>query len=333
MYASVADQYQAITGEAGLLDLSSRGKLKATGADHLTFLHAMITNDVLQLPERKGHRGCLLTATGKIIADFYFYRFADSVLLDLPPGLVPSTRAALERYIVMDEVELNDLSRHLAHFWLLGPMSAGVLGDRLHSSLPEGPGEVREVNWTRDRLWIINKPQFGLPGYEILLRRDGAEDFQELLIADQRVSAARFEALNLLRLEKGVPLFGTDYGPDNNPLEVGLTEAISYTKGCYVGQEVISKATYVGGVNRSLVQLRLEGDRVPEEGAELIDEEERRIGQVTSAAFSPTLGQVVALAFIRRRDLAERTSARVRIGGAVYEATIKIRSEEGPEQH
>jgi folate-binding protein YgfZ len=324
MPSDVLRQYQSITEESGLLDLSARGKLKATGADHVGFLQAMITNDVQNLPEWRGRRGCLLTATGKIVADFFYYRFADWVLLDLPPGLVPSTRSNLERYIVMDEVDLHDISADLAHLLLLGPSSAEVLREGLQLPLPLESMEVKEVKRQGESIWIVNKPRLGLPGYELILPQLQLSHFRDALIGEQETTVAGFEALDLLRLEKGVPEFGIDYNHHNNPLEAGLTEAISYGKGCYIGQEVISKATYVGGVSRSLVPLRIEGDRAPEKGAEVVDAEGRRIGQVTSAVFSPAMGQVMALAFIRKKALAGKRTCGIRVREGVLEATLEI---------
>jgi folate-binding protein YgfZ len=328
MDSSVAAQYQAMTDKAALLDLSARGKLKATGADHLAFLQAMITNEVLQLPEWQGRRGCLLTPAGKIVADFLYYRFPDGVLLDLPPGLVSTTQEALEGYIVMDEVELHDIGAHLAHIALLGPLSAEVLDGPLRLPLPGEPYHVREARRQEHQIWVVNKPQFGLPGFEILLPRVLTTDFRELLIRDERVLPAGPEALDLLRLEQGVPAFGVDYDRHNNPLEAGLSEAISYSKGCYLGQEVVSKATYVGGVNRLLVPLRIEARRAPEKGAEVTDEGGRKIGQVTSAVFSPGMGQVVALAYIRKRDLESQANCRVRVADGSVKALFGRRPDQ-----
>jgi folate-binding protein YgfZ len=335
MEQSFLDQYQAVRQAAGILDLGPRRKLRAMGADHLQFLHAMISNDVQGLEALHGHYGTLLRPTGKMIADFYYYRFPEHVLIDIAPSLADAFLDTVQRLIVMDDVSLQDVSGNWAHLSVHGPKSGSLIRAVLNTPGPDRPLDLLQVVWRGDLCWLVKKSQLADQGFEILAPLNSGDDLRkELLIPRQDLTAVEIttEVANVLRLERGIPVFGVDMDESNNPIEAGLDDAISFNKGCYVGQEVISKATYVGGVGRYLRRLLVETDRALETGAEVLSEEGKSVGRVTSSALSPALGRTVALAYVKRTFAEPGQRLRIACQQETYDAEVSAAVKEGSER-
>ncbi len=310
------DGYQAALEKVALLDLNERGKVEVTGPDRITFLHAMITNDVVQLPVWQGRYGAFLTATGKIVSDFYYYRFPDRVLLDLASSLLSRMIETLEKFIIMDEVFLTDISQQFGHLSLQGPRSCDLLQKVLKIEGPEREYQVQPARWRDADVWIIRKSHLAVLGFEILCTSETTSSLQNEIETQGRrlgLEPLRQAEREILRLEAGHPLYGVDMNEKNYPMEARLDEAVSFTKGCYIGQEVVSKATYVGGVSRLLTPLLFSGSEVPEPGAAVLTPEGDPIGKVTSAVFSPRLGCAIALAYLKRRYARLEMNCRVEL--------------------
>lgn len=316
MQQQTQEEYQAVRNAVGFLDLSDRGKIEVTGADRVTFLHSMISNDVEELSEWAGRYGTFLTARGKIVSDFFYYRFPERILVDITTDLLAKTIQTLDKYIVMDEVELKDVSVDSAHFSLQGPAASDLVQEVLGDSGPEEPYAVREITWQDATLWLIRKNELAESGFEIVLPRQIAPSLEAAL--KEQGSGLRQvgeEARNVLRLEASIPWYGVDMDEDRYPVEARLDEAISYTKGCYLGQEVVSKATHVGGVSNLLMGLKIQGEQVPAQGSAVFDEAGKQIGAVTSAVFSPRSEGPIAFAYLKRAFVEAGSPARVDIGG------------------
>jgi folate-binding protein YgfZ len=316
MTEAVLAQYNAVRTSAGLVDLSQRGKVRATGADHLSFLHSMISNDVTGLKVNQGCYGTLLTPTGKMVAYFTYYRFEDHVLIDVESGRADHLKGALEKYIILDDVYLEVLSGLFLHYSIQGPKSADLVRRWFGVQIPEAELRAGPVNWQQNPGWVFRRSWLADKGVDIFLPGSADNGIkEELLISGDEFGLREVEdeAFQMLRLEAMVPQFGVDMSEINNPMEAGLDRAISLTKGCYVGQEVVAKATYIGGVSRRLVLLALGTADPLETGTEVISDEGRNIGQVTSGAYSPALGVTLAFAYLRRSYAAGSTPVRVRL--------------------
>ncbi|MFB3905773.1 MAG: folate-binding protein YgfZ [Acidobacteriota bacterium] len=325
MDQSFLDQYNAVRQSVGLLDLGPRRKLKATGADHLQFFQAMISNDVLGLESLEGRYGTLLRPTGKLVADFFYYRFPDHVLIDIAPSLAANFREAIQKLIVMDDVALEDVSDDWAHLSVHGPKSGDLIRAVLNTPGPDRPFGVIQVVWRGETCWLIKKSGLAEQGLEILAPLTSRDDLRKKLLEPRPESPAveiTTPVANLLRLERGIPVFGIDMDESNNPIEAGLSDAISLDKGCYVGQEVVSKATYVGGVSRYLRPLSIATAQPVPARSEVVTGEGKRVGYVTSSAFSPGLGRTVALAFVKREYAEAGRRLRIKTGQATYEAEV-----------
>ncbi len=295
-------QYQSVSTGVGWRHLSRRGQLRVTGADRIRFLHSMISNDVEGLEDYQGRYGTFLTARGKMVADFYYYRLPQMVLMDLESSLAERTRKALEAYVIMDEVELS-LSDQFSHFSLQGPRTGDLVRALLPAEIPARPLHVVETDWDGDSALLIHKSDVGAAGCEILVpRKTGSAMSRALSEWNGSFPVRRLdpEVWNLLRIEAAIPQFGVDMDEGNYPMEARLDSAISLTKGCYLGQEVVAKATHIGGVGRFLMGLVLDGEVPPEPGARVLSPEGKAIGSVTSAVLSPRLNGPIALGYVRR---------------------------------
>ena len=298
-------EYRAARTAVGLRDLSRRGKIEVVGPDRISFLQAMLSNEVEQLEEGEGRYGTLLTATGKIVADFYYYRFDEFVLIDVSAELTEKLQESLESYVIMDDVELVDVSRKYAQLSLQGPRSRELLGQAFEADLPERELSLETFHYEGADVWVVRKGAPGREGFELLFPASHLEAVRQRLESEGRslgLQQIGEEVSELLRLEQGRPLYGRDMSERNNPLEAGITTAYSLTKGCYPGQEVVARATNIGGVARRLARIQLEEVKEPPaEGAGVFDQEGRKIGHVTSAAFSPALDKVIGMALLKRK--------------------------------
>ncbi|RPJ85717.1 MAG: aminomethyl transferase family protein [Acidobacteria bacterium] len=325
MEQSFLEQYEAVRQSSGILDLGSRHKLKATGGDHLQFLHAMISNDVLGLGALQGRHGTLLRPTGKLVADFYYYRFPDHVFIDIAPSVADSFLQTVQKFIVMDDVSVEDVSENWGHLSVNGPKSGDLIRAVLNTPGPDRPLGLVQVVWRGEVCWLIRKSELSDEGFEIMAPASSRDDLRKELVAprqDFSPVVITTQVADLLRLERGVPVFGVDMNESNNPIEAGLDDAISLDKGCYVGQEVVSKATYVGGVSRYLRSLSIATDQPVTAGAEVVVEEGKRVGHVTSSAFSPALGRTVALAYLKRDYAEPGRRLRIETEQGTYDAAV-----------
>lgn len=310
-------QYRAAQSGVAWRDLSERAKLRAGGPDRVDFLHAVLSNEVRALPDFAGRYGALLTATGKIVADFDYYRFPEFFLIDVARELSERLRATLEGYIIMDDVILEDLSARFRHFAFEGETAPELLLELLGGPLPETPRRIVPILWEGAEIWLLRKDQLSDSGFEVIVPSDQASGFRERMKEKGRACGLveiGVEAFDILRLERGIPLNGVDFSDRNNPIEIGLSDAYSLTKGCYPGQEVMAKATNIGGVARLLVRMRLAGRSVPEAGAKVYSQDGREIGRITSSGFSPRLDQTVALALVKRAKASVGMKHRVEVG-------------------
>ena len=294
-------EYRAVKQAVGVVDLSFRRKLAASGADRQDFLHRMLTNEINALQPGEGNYCFLLNAQGHILADLNVLVEPQRILLDTEPFLTGKVLETLDRFIIMDQVELEDLSPRLGTIGLEGPLSREVVRQAcgvdppacrpLAHFSPEGDPDLLAVYaaGTGQGLWII-APTNRLPQlWESLV--EAAATLQGRPIG--------FAALEAARIEAGIPRYGSDIEERSLPQETGQLRAISYTKGCYPGQEVVERVRSRGHVNRRLVGLLALSSEPLRLGAK-IQAEGRDIGHVTSATRSPSLGKTIALGYVRR---------------------------------
>jgi folate-binding protein YgfZ len=302
MQPFVLEEYKAVTEAVGLLDLSDRGKIRVNGPDRVTFLHSMISNDVEGIADWTGLYATFLTARGKIVSDFYYYKLPEYLIIDIRSDLLIKTIETLEKYIVMDEVDLEDVSATMRHFSVQGPRSPDLLREVFGHAGPSTQYLVQQEDWQGRELWLIGRKELSKAGFDIVLPSEIGDSVREAVLQKGRAFGLREvgpQAHDVLRVEARIPWYGVDMDENRYPMEAQLHEAISLSKGCYIGQEVVAKATHIGGVANLLMGLKF-GDSVVPPKDSPVKADGKQIGIVTSAVFSLRLGCPVALAYLKR---------------------------------
>jgi folate-binding protein YgfZ len=299
--------YEAARAAAALFELPERGVIAVDGADRVRWLDGMVSGDVKALDAAGPRSGChalVLTREGRIVAEVRVLARAERLLLELERAALPGTLAHLGRYVVADDVRLADASDAFARLALEGPAAADVLAAALGAPLALADEAVAEVALGGARLLAASWSLSGLPGVQLLPAAADAAAVRDTLLAAGRgrgVAPAGPEVLELLRVEHGVPRFGRELTADVLPAEARLDRAVSETKGCYTGQEVVTRMRSRGRVSHLLVGLRFDAEGAAA-GAEL-RAGGRAVGSVTSVAASPRFGPI-GLGFVRAADAA-----------------------------
>jgi folate-binding protein YgfZ len=301
--------YQAARQAAALLDRSSRGRILVNGRDRASYLQGLLTNDIEALRPGGGCYAAYLTAQGRMIADLWVYELGDLILLSLAGEVRGTVMARLDQFIFSEDVQLGDVTDTFGQVAVVGPGAAaavsGLLDDPAGLSLDTLPEHGNLRSRAGGQPVIITRiTDTGEPGFDLYAERPQIEQLKDRLMA-AGVVALDADTADILRIEAGIPRFGPDMDEHTIPLEAGIeSRAISMTKGCYVGQEVIVRVLHRGHgrVARKLVGLVLDGERTPSAGDAVLSGE-HPAGDVRSAAKSPTLGRPIALAYVQR-DLA-----------------------------
>jgi tRNA-modifying protein YgfZ len=312
--------YDAARRRAAFIDRSDRGRIVVSGADRASYLQGLLTNDVVAVKAGQGCYAAYLTAHGRMIADLHVYELGDVMLLTLAGEVKDTVLAKLDQFIFSEDVQLGDVTDTFAQIAVVGPGAAQAVVDALGSVTADAlsglaaHGNTR-AEWSGGAAIIVRIVDAGQPGFDVFVDRPHADALAAALAANgaAQIDAATADAL---RIEAGVPLFHRDMDEDTIPLEAGIeSRAISFTKGCYVGQEVIIRVLHRGHgrVARKLVGLVVDGESVPAGGA-TIRSGDREIGAVTSSTASPALKRPIALGYVHR-DFVEPGTA-VTIGDA-----------------
>jgi folate-binding protein YgfZ len=319
-FAPLETEYRFARETAALIDKNHRAFIYASGPDRLRYLNAVLTNDVRETASGRGVPSLLLNPQGHIIAELEVYAVDDRFLIVSYQMIRERLIEALDKYIIMDDVTLEDATASLAVLGVEGPRSAEILravsGVEFDSLAELGSVEASVASSLRnDRtdaipVRVIRRSP-GVPGFEFLVARDRVEALWDVLLDAVRAVGGGpigYAALNALRLEAGVPWFGYDFDESVIPHEAGLEDShINYSKGCYTGQEIVERVRSRGHVNRVRVGVEFSGDVAPERGAKL-SAGGKEVGFVTRAAFSQAVGHPIGMAYLRREVSAVGTA-------------------------
>jgi aminomethyltransferase len=281
--------YEALRNGAAWLDVSARGKIKVMGEDRGRLLHAMTTNHIQQLTPGNGCYAFFLTVQGRILSDVNVLCRPDHFLLDLEPETREKVYQHLDHYIIADDVTLEDVSETLAAIAVEGPASAEVL-QAMGAPTPEV--DYASAEWGTRLVARLNTT--GSPGFFVFVPVAGKAELISQLEAAGAV-AGDAEAFNVVRLEHGKARYGVDLSERFLAQEANQPPALHFSKGCYLGQEIVERVRSRGQIHRVLTPLVLEGKEPPAPGAKLETGTE-----FTSAAYSPALDKIVALAYVRK---------------------------------
>lgn len=323
-YAEVELEYAAIRSGVALVDCPQRGTLEVRGADRVDFVNRLVTQEVRKLADGSAARAFLTNRKGRIDADLVVVRLGDVLLVDTLAHDVAAVREALEKMHFGEDVSFEPRSASHARIALHGPKAEGAL--KALGLLAAGDAWTAALGDARAEIW--RSDEFGVAGFELSVPVAQVASVWRSLVTFGARPAGWFAA-NTARLEAGTPYFRIDFGPNNLPHESGvLASRVSFTKGCYPGQEVVARMQNLGKPKQRLVGLRLEADLLPvadaqvfafSEGASLGDQ----VGVVTSSGIAPMLGAVpVAFAMVSSAAYAEGTRVLVNAEGEQAPAVV-----------
>jgi glycine cleavage system T protein len=312
-FTDPVEEYRAVREKVGLIDLSFRSQLRMTGEDRVSFLQGMVSNDVKALKPGGGCMATLLTEQGRIVADLRVYALESCFLLDIDARIKDKVIETLSRFIIADDVEMEDLREAQATIALQGPLASQTLAAvgatvSLTQEFQHCETAIGDV-----AVSVIRVSDTGEDGYEIMAPCAQVETVWRALLEIGEpfgLQPVGLSALNILRIEAGIPWYGLDMDEGRIVLEVGFEQAISFKKGCYLGQEVVERASARGHVNRKLSGLIVQDKDSPAQGDKVFHDGQE-VGWVTSVAQSPRLGKPIALGYIRREHLAQGTQLRI----------------------
>ena len=300
----LAEYYKAATEAAAITELDSFGIVKLTGSDRASWLQGMVTNEVEKLQPGAGCYAAHLTPQGKLVAQMHVLKDDDALWLSLERAAIPKLTAAFDKLLIMEDVQVADVSDDYSILGIFGPQASA----RLNSWLGQ---PLNLENLYSHRRFEGSRIIVSRLGYEVWTPREQADSVLRFF-ADHGVTAIDRGTWDVLRTEAGIPVFGIDVDETTTMPELG-EHGISYEKGCYIGQEVVAKVKYIGHVNRRFVGLLISGNELPEMKS-TIRKGGRDVGYVTTALFSPNLNKPIALGFVSRS--AYTVGSEVEIGTA-----------------
>jgi folate-binding protein YgfZ len=292
-------QYEALTRGVGFAPLTGRTIIEVTGSDRVQILQSFTTNDVKRLQPGQGCEAFVTSTQGKTIGHIWIFSEPNRHIIDATPGQAQTLIEHFNRYVISEDVTFADKSGDFVDLLTVGTGAAATLAKLTAATVPRDLLDHSAVKIAGHHASIRRVDYAGPDCYLIQASHHDAAAITNAL-ANTGAVACDQNSLDSARLEAGFPLFGLDITPDNLPQELDRNaQAISFTKGCYLGQETVARIDAIGHVNRLLVGIKFSGNEIPDRGTELLSAGQK-VGDVTSAAWSPRLQAPLALAIVRR---------------------------------
>jgi folate-binding protein YgfZ len=299
-----ADEYATLRNAVGVLDSNFHAFFSFTGPDRQRYVNAILTSNVRDLKPGQGTVGLLLNPQGHILAEVETFAREDSILASSHAMIRERTLATFDKFIIMDDVTLEDVTDSLGTLDLAGPRTTALLAEIGLGQFAELPPLAhQEIKVGEVACRIVRRELAGDPAATLIVGREHLANLWRELLGRARAHGGGpvgMDALNSVRLECGIPWFGLDYDDKQIPHEAGLEHShISYEKGCYTGQEIVERVRSRGHVNRRLTELRFFSNEFPDDGGKLLSGG-NEAGNVTSTAYSPILEHPIGLGYVRR---------------------------------
>jgi len=302
-FGDTGTEFRALLSQCGLYDLSGRAKVSVTGGDRVRWLNGMASNNIRDLAVGHGVYAFLLNAQGRIQADLYAYNLGDSLVLDIDGRQKDKILSHLDKFIIMDDVEVKDVSETFTAVGVAGPQAQEVLRHAGIESPDLAPLQFCSPTCKCDcgcaQCTLVRGDNPTGTCYEIWLAPDKVRSTWDALVAAGATPVGS-HAVELFRISLGIPQFGVDIRERDLPQETGQTRALNFTKGCYLGQEIVERIRSLGAVHRQFTMFKVEGT-LPEPGTKIVAAE-KAVGEITSSAILPLTGgdTAVALGYLRR---------------------------------
>lgn len=314
-------EYAAVRGSgAGLIDLSDRGRIRVSGSEATMFLNGLITNDMKTLAENRWMPAAFPTVQGRLIGAVRVARGSKDFLIDTDAASHEAVLKTISRFTLAGDFRVTDLTAETAMLSVQGERAREAIEKVFARSFLDLPGNgVVETEWQGAPLTIIRATHTAEDGFDVVIENARASQLRQAF-AEAGVPPVSAETFEILRIEAGIPRYGRDMDETTIVTETNLDDAVSFTKGCYVGQEIIVRIKHRGHVAKKLVGLEFDTDR-PIEAGTPIKMGEQEIGRVTSSAFSPTVRKTIALGYVRYEHIEPETNVVVdpEINGRVKE--------------
>ena len=285
-------------GGAGLIDLSARGRLLVSGSEAAQFLNGLITNDMKTLELNSWMPAAFANVQGRLLAAVRVIRRDDGFVIDTENATGETVAKLLERFTFAGDFHLKDLA-DVMQFSIQGHPAAEMLGRVLGADLSSlSRTAVALVPWANEQITVIRSTHTAEDGFDLLLARAAGESLRDALLA-AGAQALTGDVCEVLRIEAGLARYGVDMDESNVVTETNLEDAVSFNKGCYVGQEIIVRIKHRGHVAKKLTGIVFEKDSTIESGAKILSADEKEVGRVTSSTFSPQLDRTIALGYLK----------------------------------
>jgi folate-binding protein YgfZ len=322
-YGDVMAEYSAVReGGAGLIDLSSRGRIEIGGTEAVLFLNGLITNDVKALADGAWMEAAFPNVQGRILAHARVLHQGASFLFDTEAVTREQIIKTLGRFTLAGDFRLTDITGQTAILSVQGAraseMVRAVLGKDAANT---ARGTIHSTGWKDDKVSTIRATHTAEDGFDLLTTAAAATSLWEAL-SQAGARPFGFEALEILRIEAGRPRYGVDIDETKVVLETGLDDAVSFTKGCYIGQEIIARIHFRGHVAKRVAGIILDAEGETLAGDKVRTAEGKEIGWITSVARSPRLNQTIALGYVKYDYLEPGTPVRVLSNETELEAHV-----------
>jgi len=317
-------EYAAVReGGVGLLDLSARGRLLVKGSEAIAFLNGLITNDMKKLAENQWMPAVFPNVQGRLLASVRIIRTADDTagktaqptfIIDTEPASHDRVFQTIQKFTLAGDFHVADLTGETVLLSVQGRAPAAKLANVLGASdVGIDVGSVTQIIWQNNPILVIRATHTAADGFDLLVRNSYAEQlWQAVLMAGAR--PVGYDAQEILRVEAGIPRYHQDMDDTTVVTETNLDEAVSYTKGCYVGQEIIARIKYRGHVAKKLRGLAFEKPAKVASGTSIKSKDDKEIGQITSSVYSPHLGRRLALGYVKFDYIAAATEVKTSDG-------------------
>lgn len=300
-FGGVQAELAALRGGCGVYDLGFRAKISLSGGDRVRWLNGMVTNNIRDLAVNQGVYAFLLNPQGHILGDLYAYNRGESITVDTDRAQAEKILATFDHYIIMDDVEVANLSEKITALGIAGPKAREVM-KKAAIDLPDlQPLQVHEIQCECDCGCLnctIVRTDDAIESYEIWLAAEHVRPLWDQLVK-AGASPTGSEAIELQRVVSGIPRYGVDIRERDLPQETEQARALNFNKGCYVGQEIVERIRSRGAVHRKFTGFLIEGAERIEPGSKVVSGE-KQVGEITSAASLPGANKTVALGYIRR---------------------------------
>jgi len=310
--AALPAEYAAVrNGGAGLIDLSARGRILISGSEAVMFLNGLITNDMKTLAVNTWMPAVFPNVQGRLLAAVRVIHREDGFLIDTESATAGTVVKLLERFTLAGDFRLVDLTQNTAQLSIQGAKAPEIIAALFSETVANlGRDAVASVDWKGKQITVIPATHTAEDGFDLFVPATEAASLRDSFTKAGAQPIGN-DTIETLRIEAGIARYRVDMDETSVVTETNLDDAVSFTKGCYIGQEIIARIKYRGHVAKKLAGLIFENEVSPESGAKIFSVDDREIGRVTSVAYSPRLDRTIALGYVKYDYLEPGTSVKV----------------------